>query len=218
MLAICWPHRAPIPASGATPALNGLDRTPAPVLTEPMARRKPAPKPDLTAHPDRLRCAGLLGVWALVVPAGLAALVMALSLLGELPLVGLLFTVLAALVMAAGVTGVMSALDMLRAPAPLLHIDREGLRDLRLSDRTIPWEALEWRRVILSAVRANGDTVQLRLLAPVPLRPAARALALANRALGRPPLSVLTVGLEIGASEIARAMTRHKEPWERPGT
>ena len=67
-------------------------------------------------------------------------------------------------------------------------------------------------------MRANGDTVQLRLLAPVPLRPAARALALANRALGRPPLSVLTFGLEIGASEIARAMTRHKEPWERPGT
>lgn len=176
-----------------------------------------ARKPDLTAHPNPLRAGALLGVWALVVPAGLGALALSVALLAELPLVGLLFMAMAALVLAAGIAGVLGALDMLRQPAPILTISAEGLRDLRLSDQTIPWEALEWRRALVSTVRPNGDTVQLRLSPDVPLRPAARALALANRALKRPPASVLTFALEVDAAAIAQAMARHKAPWERPG-
>ncbi|NYS26449.1 hypothetical protein HUK65_15790 [Rhodobacteraceae bacterium 2376] len=175
-----------------------------------------ARKPDLTAHPNPLRAGALLGVWALVVPAGLGALALAISLLAELPLVGLLFIAMAVLVLAAGCVGVLAALDMLRQPAPILTISRDGLRDLRLSDQTIPWEALDWRRALLSTVRANGDTVQLRLSPEIKLRPAARAMALANRALKRPPCSVLTFALEVDAATIAQAMARHKDPWERP--
>ena len=175
-----------------------------------------ARKPDLTAHPNTLRAGALLGMWALVVPSGAAALALAVALLADLLLVGLLFMAMAAMVLAAGIVGVMGALDMLRQPAPILTISREGLRDLRLSDRTIPWEALEWRRALVSTVRPNGDTVQLRLLAPVPLRPAARAMALANRLVKRPPCSVLTFALDVDAAAIARAMAVHKAPWDRP--
>lgn len=179
--------------------------------------RKRSPEPDLTAHPNALRCALALVAWALMGLAALAVVAMSLALMREVAWAGLIFLVLGLATGAAGVVGVLGTLDMLRLPAPILTIGAEGLRDRRLSAALIPWQAIRWRRVILSTTRANGDTVQLWIDGDYPVRPAMRALALANGLVGRPPYSVLTFGLGIQTDAIARAMNRYKRPEVMPG-
>ena len=181
-----------------------------------MARKRP-PEPDLSAHPNALRCAFALIAWALMGFAALAVVAMSLVLIVEVWWAGLLFLALGLVTGASGLAGVMGALDMLRLPEPILQIGRDGLHDRRLSEALIPWDNLRWRRVILSTTRANGDTVQLWIDGDYPIRPAMRALALGNRLVGRPPYSVLTFALGIQTDAIARAMNRYKRPEEIPG-
>ncbi len=181
-----------------------------------MARRH-ARDPVLTAHPNALRCALALTLWALMLLAALMVLALAVELMGSVAWAGLIFLALGLATGAAGLVGVLGVLDMLRLPEPILSIGPDGLRDRRLSDALIPWEAIRWRRVILSTTRANGDTVQLWIDTDVPIRPAMRALALGNRLVGRPPYSVLTFALGIQTDAIAGAMNRFKRPETLPG-
>lgn len=179
--------------------------------------RKHAIEPDLTAHPNALRCALALALWALMVLAAVMVVAMSFELLASVPWAGLIFLAMGLATGAAGVIGVWGALDMLRLPAPALSISAGGLRDRRLSEALIPWDAIRWRRVILSTTRANGDTVQLWIEGDFPIRAPMRALALANRLVGRPPYSVLTFGLGIQTDAIAKAMNRYKRPEMMPG-
>ncbi|MCC6000611.1 MAG: hypothetical protein JJU19_07060 [Pararhodobacter sp.] len=173
--------------------------------------------PDLQAHPDALRCTMALALWLLMALAALMVVALAVEMMAELPWAGLIFLAMGLATGAAGVTGAWGTLDMLRLPAPILTIGPAGVHDRRLSATPIPWEAIRWRRVILSTTRANGDTVQLWIDANIPIRPPMRVLAVANRMLGRPPYSVLTFALEIQTDAIAAAMNRYKRPETLPG-
>ena len=75
----------------------------------------------------------------------------------------------------------MSSLELMRLPDPVLEIGPEGVRDRRISDASIVWDDLDWNRVQLVMPYGITDQVRIVLKRPYPLRRSKRGF----RVLGR---------------------------------
>jgi len=181
----------------------------------------PQPADRLSASPARRRAhlpgqvllAGLILGLALML--GWMGAELALS--GTGPLAGALMGLVALWLAGAAAVMLLGALELAGLPDPVLDIDPEGLLDRRLGPRRIAWSDLDWERVRITTTFTDQDLVRIRLAAPYPLRPSARAMAALGRVLPLPmfrdrALFVTPLGPQATTDRIALAMARHRPP------
>jgi hypothetical protein len=166
--------------------------------------------PVVCAHAAPLRCALAIGVWAVILFAAAMAMLLAAELLADSPLLGLGFMLPGLIMALIGALGIWAMVDTLRLPGPVLTIGPAGVRDRRITDATLPWSEIEWQRVVVSTKRANGEAVQFHLHGAYPISLPHRAMAVANRLMGHPPLTIVAMGIDRSTPDIAAAFARFK--------
>jgi hypothetical protein len=149
--------------------------------------------------------------WVAEIGVGLLFALAGWRLLGPSENGGAAILILMGLVLvAAGVvmTGLCWRVARIRGAA--VEMTAEGLLDLRLAKRRIPWEALTWKVIF------NGRSYSLQLDVAAPFRREAgilwyqRGLGLFSRMLRHPEFTLSTLGTGLSAHEIAARMEAFK--------
>ena len=115
-----------------------------------------------------------------------------------------------AIAVAAGVVMALIAGRAACLKGAAIEMTAEGFRDRRLSDRLVPWPAMDWKVVF------NGSAYSLHFDLAAEARRhyrvglANHAVCLFNRAFRYPEFTVLTLGTAKSAHQIAKLMDRFR--------
>jgi hypothetical protein len=93
---------------------------------------------------------------------------------------------------------------------PLLTIGPDGLRDAGVSDKLIPWQALSWRYEVYFRGAAIMYDVDETITGPLTPSLPVRILAVANRAFGHRPFSLMTMGTGKSLDELAKLLSAYR--------
>jgi len=95
-------------------------------------------------------------------------------------------------------------LFQLRLPNPVLALSAQGLLDRRLSPTPIPWREVTW--VAIFRIRGTQVVFELTPAGRARIRQPERLFARLNRAMLMPPYTLMPMGTEARAEELAEAM------------
>lgn len=126
----------------------------------------------------------------------------------------LLLLVLGLTLVAAGIVmgGLCWRIGRLRGPA--IELSDEGLLDRRLSPRRIDWQTIDWRITFNGRAYAVQFDVSPAIRAGLGIYWPQRVLGMFSRLLGRPGLTLVTLGTGLSAHQLGGLI----EPFKPPAT